>query len=208
MPSTAPTVFVVDDDPATRDALGVLFKSVRLQMRAYDSAEAFLASYDAEQPGCLVHDVRMPGIDGLELQEELAARQIDIPIIFLTAYGDVPTAVRAMKQGAVDFMTKPPPGQALLDAVKGAMKHDAESRRRRAKSASARARLASLTGREREVLDLVLTGKHNKAVAAELGLSHKTIEFHRKKIMDKMHANTVVDLVRMVLDAESRWGQP
>ncbi len=208
MPSTAPTVFVVGDDPPTRDALRVLFKSVRLKVRAYASAEAFLAGYDAEHPGCLVLDVRMPGIDGLELQEELAARQIHVPIIFLTAYGDVPTAVRAMKQGAVDFMTKPPPGQALLDAVKGAIKCDAESRRRRAKSASARARLASLTDREREVLDLVLTGKHNKAIAAELGLSHKTIEFHRKKIMDKMHADTVVDLVRMVLGAEPRWGQP
>lgn len=200
--STAPTVFVVGGDPATRGALGVLFKSVGMKVRAYVSAEEFLASYDPEQVGCLVLEVRMPGIDGFELQEELAAREIDIPIIFLTAYGDVPTAVRAMKQGAVDFMTtKPPPGQALLDAVKGALKRDAESRRHRAKSASVRARLASLTDREREVLDLVLTGKHNKAIAVELGLSHKTIEFHRKKIMRKMLAETVVDLARMVFTA-------
>ncbi len=206
MPSTAPTVFVVDDDRATRDALDVLFKSVRMKVRAYASAEAFLANYDAVQPGCLVLDVRMPGIDGLQLQEKLAARQIDIPIIFLTAYGDVPTAVQAMKQGAVDFMTKPPHGHALLDAVKGAIKRDTESRRRRAKNASARARLATLGTREREVLDLVLTGKHNKAIAAELGLSHKTIEFHRAKIMEKMQAGSVAGLVRTALTATTHSG--
>lgn len=208
MSTTEPTVFIVEDDDAMRDALQVLVRSVGMRTYAYAAAEEFLARFVSEQAGCLLLDVRMPGIDGLELQRQLAAREVNIPIIFLTGHGDVPMAVQAMQQGAVDFITKPFREQALLDSIKRAVERDAHRRRRQAECAGINSRLASLTTREREVLDLVVAGRHNKAIAAKLGLSHKTIEFHRKRIMAKMQAESSMHLLRMVLKADGIWGRP
>lgn len=202
MVTTEPTVFIVDDDDAMRDALQVLLRSVGMQAYAYAAAEEFLAHFVSEQAGCLLLDVRMPGMDGIELQRQLAARKINIPIIFLTGHGDMTMAVQAMQHGAVDFIAKPFREQALLDSIKCAIERDAHTRRRQAERATTDHRMTSLTTREREVLDLVVAGKHNKAIAAELGLSHKTIEFHRKRIMAKMQAESSMHLLRMVLKAD------
>ena len=204
MPSTEPAVFIVDDDDAMRDALQVLMRSAGMKPQAYSGAEEFLENYAPEQAGCLLLDVRMPGMDGIELQEKLATKRIDIPIVFISGHGDIPIAVRAMQRGAVDFIAKPFREQIVLDTIRRAMQRDAQRRRQRADRAAVEGRLATLVPREREVLDLVVTGKRNKVIAAELGLSHKTIEYHRGKIMAKMQAESVAHLVRMVLDAEAR----
>lgn len=201
MPEPEPTVFVVDDDEAMRDALDTLVRSVGLRTSLHVSADDFLASYDPGQPGCLVLDVRMPGMSGLELQDWLAKRGIDLPVIVITGHGDIPMAVQAMRAGAVDFLQKPFREQELLHRIRQAIEQDERTRRGRAGKAGVVARLASLTPREREVLDLVVAGKPNKVIAAELELSHKTVEFHRAKIMGKMQADGVADLVRMVLAA-------
>ena len=194
-----PTVFVVDDDPAMRDSLCWLLQSVDLHVETYPSADAFLAAYDAGRPGCLVLDVRMPGMSGLNLQDELRARHIRLPIIMLSGHAEVPTAVRALKAGAIDFMEKPFSDELLLDRIRQAIDLDREQRDAEAQRAAVAERYALLTPREREVMELVTAGKANKVIAAELGLSPKTVEVHRAAVMDKMRADSVADLVRMRL---------
>jgi two-component system response regulator FixJ len=203
VPEPEPTVFIVDDDEAMRDALDTLIRSVGMSTSLHASAAEFLAAYDPEQPGCLVLDVRMPGMSGLDLQDALAEQGIELPVIIITGHGDIPMAVQAMRAGAVDFLEKPFREQELLHRIHQAIEQDTRTRRDRAGKAEITARLASLTPREGQVLDLVVAGKPNKAIAGELGLSHKTVEFHRAKIMEKMRADSVAELVRMVLAAES-----
>jgi FixJ family two-component response regulator len=196
-----PTVFVVDDDPAVRESLRWLIESVGLCVSTYGSAGGFLDAYDPHTPGCLVLDVRMPGKSGLKLQEELAARGINIPIIFITGYGDIPVAVRAMKAGAVDFIEKPFDDQALLDLIQKCIERDAQMRLREERHAEALTRLAALTPRERQVMEMVVAGGTNKVIAKHLKVSSKTVEAHRGRVMDKMLASNVAELVRIAMDA-------
>jgi RNA polymerase sigma factor (sigma-70 family) len=192
-----PTVFIVDDDLAVARSLRWLIESVQLKVETFASAQAFLDGYDAAKPGCLVLDVRMPGMSGIELQERLTAQRIRVPIIFITGHGDVQMAVRAVQAGAFDFIEKPFNDQDLLDRMQRAISFDAERRGRDTQRAQLCALFASLTPREREVMDLVVEGMSNKAVANTLGLSAKTVEVHRAKVMEKMNARSVSDLVRM-----------
>jgi two-component system, LuxR family, response regulator FixJ len=194
-----PTVFIVDDDQAVARSLRWLIETVRLGVETFASAQAFLDDYDLSKPGCLVLDVRMPGISGLELQERLAARRINVPIIFITGHGDVQMAVRALQAGAFDFVEKPFNDQDLLDRIQKALAFDAERRGKEAQRAQLQALFASLTPREREVLALVVEGMSNKAIANTLGLSAKTVEVHRAKVMEKMHARSISDLVKMAM---------
>lgn len=192
-----PTVFIVDDDQAVVRSLRWLIESVQLEVETFASAQEFLDGYDAAQPGCLVLDVRMPGMSGIELQERLAAQRIRVPIIFITGHGDVQMAVRAVQAGAFDFIEKPFNDQDLLDRIQRAISFDSERRERDTQRAQLSALFVSLTPREREVMDLVVGGMSNKAVANTLGLSAKTVEVHRAKVMEKMRARSVSDLVRM-----------
>ncbi len=194
-----PTVFIVDDDQAVARSLRWLIESVRLKVETFPSAQAFLDGYDATSSGCLVLDVRMPGMSGLDLQELLVAQRIHVPIIFITGHGDVQMAVRAVQAGAFDFVEKPFNDQDLLDRIQKAIARDADQRSKDAQRAQLRALFASLTPREREVLDLVVEGMSNKAIANSLGLSAKTVEVHRAKVMDKMHARSISDLVKMAM---------
>ena len=194
-----PTVYVVDDDPAMRSSLRWLIESVGLSVRTCSSAQEFLRTYQPSDPGCLVLDVRMPGMSGLDLQAELAARKIHIPILIITGYAEVPLAVRAMKAGAFDFIEKPFSDQTLLDRIRAAVALDESARRRRAARAEVEARLRLLTARERDVLDRVITGKSNKVIAAELVLSTKTVEVHRAHVMEKLKADSLADLIRVAL---------
>lgn len=195
---TAPTVFVVDDDEAVRGGLQQLLQAIGLNVQTYASADEFLASYRPGQPGCLVLDIRMPGMGGLDLQEQLARQGIQLPIIFLTGHGDVPAAVRALKAGAMDFLEKPFNSQVLLDLVQQAIRRDADARTRSAEESQITRRLRTLTAREREVLDRMTGGKANKVIAMELGISERTVEFHRGKIMKKMQARSLAELINMV----------
>jgi FixJ family two-component response regulator len=190
-------VFIVDDDPSIRSLLSKLIRSVGLQAEAFASSAEFLAQPPPSCPACLVLDVRMPGLSGLDLQERLVQLGLDIPIIFITGYGDVPQSVRAMKAGAVDFLQKPFENQALLDAVNRALERDRTARLRLGEIHEIEERLATLTPRENEVFFLVATGLANKQVAGELGISEKTVKIHRGHIMQKMEARTFADLVRM-----------
>ena len=190
------TVFVVDDDDAVRASILDLMESVGHQAKGYASAPEFLEAYDPSQPGCLVLDVRMPGMSGLALQRELASLRIEIPIVFLTSHGDIEMAVDALHRGAVDFVRKPWREQALLESIGKALSSDVALRRRREDLGGIRARLDRLTAREREVLDLVLEGKTSKAIATELNISRKTVDQHRANIMAKMEAESIVELVR------------
>ncbi|MBI5107811.1 MAG: response regulator transcription factor [Rhodocyclales bacterium] len=196
---------MVDDDQAVARSLRWLIESVRLRVETYASAQAFIDGYDAARSGCLVLDVRMPGMSGIELQERLAAQRIRIPIIFITGHGDVQMAVRAVQAGAFDFIEKPFNDQDLLDRIQRAIARDAEQRDRDQQRARLRTLFASLTPRESEVLDLVVEGLSNKAVANALGLSAKTVEVHRAKVMEKMHARSVSDLVKMAMQRQG-WG--
>ncbi len=198
MMETQATVFVVDDHQAMRSALCELVTSVGMRAEGYPSADDFLEEYVPERPGCLVLDVRMPGMDGLQLQRRLKEDQIDIPIIFVTGHGDVPMAVQAMQEGAFTFLEKPFREQALLDNIRRALALDADTRKERARRSDAEERIAALTAREREVLNLVLEGMTSKAIAQQLGVSIKTVNQHRWKIMDKMQAENVADLARRV----------
>ena len=198
------TVFIVDDDQAVARSLRWLIETVRLQVETFASAQAFLDGYDAAKPGCLVLDVRMPGMSGLELQERLAARRCyHVPIIFITGHGDVQMAVRAVQAGAFDFVEKPFNDQDLLDRIQRAIAHDAGQRGKEAQRAQLKALFAGLTPREREVLDLVVEGLSNKAVANALGLSAKTVEVHRAKVMEKLHARSISDLVKMAMQNQT-----
>jgi FixJ family two-component response regulator len=199
------TVHVVDDDESVRNTIVELLGMVGIRAVAYASASDFLASYDPSQPGCLVLDLRLPGMDGMELQQRLLEKRISVPIVFLSGYGEMPVAVQAMKRGAVDFIAKPFNQQALLDSIKAAINRDQRDRASREAHSIAEARLSSLTPRERDVLALLIRGKSNKAIAAELGLSHKTVEFHRSRIMTKSRADSLADLVRMSMLAAPEW---
>jgi two-component system, LuxR family, response regulator FixJ len=192
-----PTVYVVDDDPAMRSSLRWLIESVGLIVRTCASAQEFLLMYQPSDPGCLVLDVRMPGMSGLDLQAELTARRIYIPILIITGYAEVPLAVRAMKAGAFDFIEKPFSDQTLLDRIRAAIARDGVLRRRRASRQEVQKRLRLLTARERDVLKGVVMGKSNKQIAAELRLSPKTVEVHRSRVMEKLKADSLADLIRL-----------
>jgi two-component system response regulator FixJ len=202
MKERPPTVFIVDDDEAVRSALRLLLKSVGLTASALPSAQQFLESYDPHQPGCLVLDVRMPGMSGLELQQQLNVRGAILPVIFITGHGDIPMAVEAMQQGAFDFLQKPFRDQDLIDRIQRALAKDKESRAELNARTHTRERLESLTPREREVLGLVTSGKPNKVMAADLGVSQRTVEIHRARVMEKMGVSSLAQLVRMVMDLD------
>jgi two-component system response regulator FixJ len=195
-----PLVMVVDDDSGVRNAMRILLKSVGMESALYASAQEFLAAYQPSQPGCLVLDIRMPGMSGLELQQQLNLRGAVIPVIFMTGHGDIPMAVEAMQHGAFDFLQKPFRDQDLLDRIQRAIVKDTERREALGEHSRIRAHLSSLTAREREVLDLMTLGKQNKAIAQDLGVSPRTIEIHRARVMEKMDAQSVAELVRMMLD--------
>jgi two-component system, LuxR family, response regulator FixJ len=197
------TVFVVDDDEGVRNSLRFLLKSVGLATRIQSSAGEFLESYKQSQPGCLVLDVRMPGMSGLELQQQLNLRGATIPVIFITGHGDIPMAVEAMQHGAFDFLQKPFRDQDLIDRIQRALERDARSRKALSQHSQIRTRIESLTAREREVLALMTQGKPNKVMAAELGVSQRTVEIHRARVMEKSGAASLAQLVRMVMDLES-----
>ena len=192
-----PVVFVVDDDSSLRHALTNLLRSVGLRVEPFGSAREFLAGPRPDAPGCVVLDVRLPGLSGLDLQRELAAAQMDLPIIFMTGYGDIPMTVQAMKAGAVEFLTKPFRDQGLLDAIQQALERDRVAWRQRAALAAVRQCYDRLTPREREVMRFVVAGWLNKQIAAELGTSEIMVKVHRGQVMRKMQAASVADLVRM-----------
>jgi FixJ family two-component response regulator len=191
------TVFVVDDDQALRDSLAWLMESVDLPVETYPSAQAFLDGYDASRPGCLLLDIRMPGMSGLELQEKLVQEGVRIPVIIISAYANVEQAVRAMKTGAVDFIKKPYKGEVLVERVCQALELDARIRREEAERADAAARVALLTPREREIMGMLAAGKSAKRIAYELDLSRKTVDVHRGHIMTKLRVESLVELVRI-----------
>jgi len=195
-----PIVMVVDDDTGVRNAMRTLLKSVGIQSTLYASAQEFLGAYQPTQPGCLVLDIRMPGMSGLELQQELNLRGAVIPVIFMSGHGDIPMAVEAMQHGAFDFLQKPFRDQDLLDRIQRAIVKDGELRKSLGEHTRIKAHLESLTPREREVLDLMTEGKQNKAIAQVLDVSPRTIEIHRARVMEKMGAQSVAELVRMMLD--------
>jgi two-component system, LuxR family, response regulator FixJ len=194
-----PTVFIVDDDQEVREAIELLMVSVGLAAQTYESAQDFLERFDPERPGCLVLDIRMKGMSGLELQERLACEPVHPPIVIITGHGDVPMAVRAVKAGAVDFIEKPFNAQVMLDAVHKAIEQDAQRRGRASHLADIQSRLERLTPREREIMDMVVAGKRNKVIAIDLGISQSTVEAHRAKVMEKMQARSLSDLMRMML---------
>jgi RNA polymerase sigma factor (sigma-70 family) len=196
-----PTIFVVDDDEGVRNSLRFLLKSVGHSATTLASATEFLSTYQPDQPGCLVLDVRMPGLSGLELQQQLNLRGAIIPVIFITGHGDIPMAVEAMQHGAFDFLQKPFRDQDLIDRIQRALAADEKNRASLRERDRVRARLDSLTPREREVLDLMMRGKPNKVMAAELGLSQRTVEIHRARVMEKTDASSLAQLVRMVMDS-------
>ncbi|GMU48463.1 MAG: DNA-binding response regulator [Candidatus Desulfobacillus denitrificans] len=198
------TVFIIDDDQAVARSLRWLIETVQLKVETFTSAQDFLDHYDADKPGCLVLDVRMPGMSGLELQERLTARRsYHPPIIFITGHGDVQMAVRAVQAGAFDFVEKPFNDQDLLDRIQKAITHDAGQRGKEEQRTQLKALFASLTPREREVLDHVVEGMSNKGIANALGLSAKTVEVHRAKVMEKLHARSLSDLVKMAMQNQA-----
>lgn len=194
-------VFVVDDDADIRDSMRLLLEVAGFKVRNFTSAKQFLAD-DSVKHGCLIADIRMPDMSGLELQEEVARRHLDLPVIIMTGHGDVPLAVRAMKAGAIDFLEKPFDDEKMLASVRRALEIGSRSRSRKAEAQAAKNLLASLTPRERGVLDKLVQGRSNKVVAYELGISPRTVEIHRAHIMGKMDASSLSDLVRVVLAAE------
>ncbi len=198
--SARPTIFVVDDDAAVRDALKLLLRSVGHAVETFGSAQEFLDAYGEDRAGCLVLDIRMPGMSGLELQQKLNEQHSILPIIFITGHGDVPMAVEAMQAGAVDFIQKPFRDQDLIDRINQALEKDSSNRAALGERNDIRRRLETLTPREREVLDLVVHGKANKVIAGDLKLSQRTVEIHRARVMEKMQASSLAHLVRMVLE--------
>lgn len=195
------TVFILDDDDAVRDALGALFKSCGLSVRTYESGEAFLANLGADFVGCVVLDVRMPGLSGLELQKQLTEMNIPLPVIIITGHGDLPMAVKAMKAGAVDFIEKPFDDEEILASVHEALSRGARMYADAVSAAALNANLKRLTAREREVLEQVVLGHPNKAIAYSLGISPRTVEIHRARVIEKLRARNLSHLVRMAIAA-------
>jgi len=202
------TVFIVDDDRASRRSLSALVESMQLSVEAFASAADFLDAFDSSRPGCLLLDVRMPGIVGLELLERLAEAEIAPPVIFISAAGDVPTVVRVMKAGALDFLEKPCPSQQLWEAVDEGLKRDADNRKRWERTARIRRRIAQLVPGERDVLRMIVQGESNRSMATRLGLSVRTIEVRRAKLMRKMKAESLAELVRLAVAAGNSSGGP
>jgi RNA polymerase sigma factor (sigma-70 family) len=194
----SPVVFVVDDDPSVRSSLKFLLSTVGLHVESFDSADTFLHKNPPDAPSCLVLDVRLPGLSGLDFQRELAARKISIPIVFLTGHGDIPMSVRAMKAGAVEFLTKPFRDQDLLDAVRIALERDRARREQEKEVMILQQRFDSLTSREREVISMVVSGKLNKQIADQLGTAESTVKVQRSRALEKMQAESLVELVRMI----------
>jgi two-component system, LuxR family, response regulator FixJ len=206
--SAGATVFIIDDDSDVRQLVQQLVESVGLKAESFSSADGFLAAYQPDRAGCLVTDVRLPGMSGLELQEALARRKVLLPIIVVTGHADVPLAVRAMRSQALDVLEKPFSKQVLLDRVQEAIRVDAERRRIQATTSQAAARAATLTRREREIMNLVVQGLANKQMAFQLELSEKTIETHRSRVMKKMDVDSVAELVRLALSLDVDAGNP
>lgn len=191
-------VFVVDDDPSVRSSLKFLISTVGLKVETFDSADGFLHKQLPDAPSCLVLDVRLPGLSGLDFQRELAARNIHIPIIFITGHGDIPMSVCAMKAGAVEFLSKPFRDQDLLDAIRIALERDREGREQEKATLDLKERFESLTARERKVISMVASGMLNKQIASELGTAENTVKVQRSRAMEKMHARSLADMVRMI----------
>jgi RNA polymerase sigma factor (sigma-70 family) len=206
--SVHPVIYVVDDDAAILKAVCRLLRASGYEVRPFDSPRAFLEKHDPEVPGCAVLDVAMPGLDGLELQEALAASDSDRQVIFVTGEGDIPTSVRAMRAGAADFLTKPVDEEVLLAAIKVALERDRRARESRESRLLVERRLATLTPRERQVLELVVAGRLNKQIAAQLGTGEKTVKVHRARVMEKMNVRSVADLVRGLERARERDRDP
>ena len=202
MSISEPTVFVIDDDKPVRDALDWLITSVDLPVKTFSSASEFLESYRPDQLGCLVVDVRMPGMSGIELQRKLAARADDLPIVIITGHGHVDMAVGAMKAGAFDFIEKPFDEQLVLDVIQKAVDKSVRDARHHGRQAEIRGRLEMLTARETEVLNLIVAGEPNKRIAANLGICEKTVEAHRARVMEKMQAKSLVDLIKIRMSLE------
>lgn len=200
MTELEPSVFIVDDDEAVRDSLHLLMVSAGLSAQTFDSAQAFIDQFDPQRAGCLILDIRMPGMSGLELQDRLNDIGSVLPVIIITGHGDVPMAIRAFKSGIFDFIEKPFNDQVLLDCVQRAIEKDRENRTQIMHNADRDALLETLTAREREVLEHVVAGKANKVIAADLGVSQRTVEVHRAKVMEKLKVRSLAELVRLVLE--------
>jgi two-component system, LuxR family, response regulator FixJ len=195
------TVYIVDDDAAVRDSLALLLELKGFRARAFDSAESFLAALDPAWSGCVVMDLRMPGMDGIRLQEELVRRGVPLPAVIVTAHGDIAAARKTLKSGAVDFIEKPVDDEQLLAAVHAALDLEAERRTQLKQAEELATRLERLTGREREVLDMVVAGRHNREVAAALGISPRTVEVYKARMMEKLQVRRLPDLIRLVMSA-------
>lgn len=202
MTDTQQTVYVVEDDEAVRDSLELLLKSDGKPVKTYDNANAFLKDYSEKMAGCIVLDIRMPGMDGMELQKKLNEKHSILPIIFVTGHGDVPMAVDAMKEGAVDFIQKPYREEALLQKIEAALEQDLEQRKTLGEKQEILRRVKSLTPREHEIMDRMIAGQANKVIAIELEISQRTVEIHRSRVMHKMGTHSLAHLVRMVLSVK------
>src|ERR1700694_2390914 len=198
MTQRASVVFVIDDDPSVRSSIKILLESVGLEVEVFGSANEFLPRRPANRASCLVLDVRLPGVSGLDFQRQLAEAKINIPIIFISAHGDVPMTVRALKAGAIEFLTKPFRDQDLLDAVHVALERDRARRQREGEIATLRERFELLSAREREVVAMVVSGMLNRQIAAEIGITENTVKVHRSRAMEKMQAQSLADLVKMI----------